>query len=779
MEHKFWLLILLLILYTSLYPAPLGSGGEEYTILTGTFNMKHQAFQPVDIAQAGDSLFMLLHNFTTPREGTCLLMYHNYEVDWFPFYFELNGWIAQEWPKDLEYSHGRIFILSDIYHPDIGESFYLRSVDPEHPAGGSEKNAIIIPPRKGPPCPRMNKLAFLNDFIYIVGENLTRPKWIGVLEKYSLDGDLIWSREWGSDLQSHKVNDFIVDEDSSSLYMVGRGKKDENRLICLFKMDEDGSIVWKKEIPQSGIVDDVRLAVDGGDIYLTYIPSWALCSISPAVIVVKYDSSGSLLFNQTINLEGVIGISPSSYVLENHTLVVDIITSKGRICEVNHIFISPTGEYHITKLPFIYSPSLKPIYGVLRHGIENGKETIYGLLLSVSSFFENWFLILTCQYVEDASYYFIFLSPDYVSGYGMALIGDTPFIAYSVRYLNGSYGFNIVKFENNKLITLLNSTSLAEIEDVASYGDSLYVVSSENSSIWKFNSNGQLEWSKAGGSNNYLCVSADDTGIYVGGSSSLSGILQKFSHSGTLVWEIQPIQEVEIYDIELYGDKIYMTGPASNGTTFLGAVSKDGEIEWVKCVDIIEGKGDRTSQIKLGPNGEIVLRVFGKGFFIVVLDSEGNILSEAKRSTASILPTERGIYSLAYSELALFDYDLNKISSVGSYIASHTFTLMYHMFSDPLILKDGKLYTLQSCTYGTLLLRIFDESEFLGGSTTGSTTSTEVSSTETSTSTTPSTEKGYLLTLIVVGAIIVFLVIILVFTFLRRRRLPPPPPPPP
>jgi len=157
------------------------------------------------------------------------------------------------------------------------------------------------------------------DNIYLAGYAWISPPFQAVLVKYNTSGNLIWSRSWDGvhDARAHAV---AVDS-SDNIYMGGYGYELGFGAFDLFivKYNSAGTVQWSRTWGGSDYERIYGLAVDSSDnVYLVgETSSWG--SGNTDMVIVKYSSAGTLLWNRTWGLSGfeeayAVGVDSSDNV---------------------------------------------------------------------------------------------------------------------------------------------------------------------------------------------------------------------------------------------------------------------------------------------------------------------------------------------------------------------------------------------------------------------------------------------------------------------------------
>ncbi len=124
------------------------------------------------------------------------------------------------------------------------------------------------------------------------------------IQKFDSDGDFVWQEYYGttSPYENSRVESIALDS-SGNIYLGGTTDNSGGNLddILLAKLDDSGDYLWNTTFGGSANIDwgsDIVLIED--DVYL--VGTTESLAVTPLdSIVVKYNSSGYILWNQTLN----------------------------------------------------------------------------------------------------------------------------------------------------------------------------------------------------------------------------------------------------------------------------------------------------------------------------------------------------------------------------------------------------------------------------------------------------------------------------------------------
>lgn len=137
-----------------------------------------------------------------------------------------------------------------------------------------------------------------SDYIYLAGRAMLDPAFQAALVKYDTSGNLIWASSWDGvhDVRAHAV---AVDS-SDNIYMGGHGTLGLGGFdLFVVKYNSAGTEQWSRIWGGSDFERIYGLAVDSSDnVYLVgETSSWG--SGYEDMVIVKYSSAGTLLWNRT------------------------------------------------------------------------------------------------------------------------------------------------------------------------------------------------------------------------------------------------------------------------------------------------------------------------------------------------------------------------------------------------------------------------------------------------------------------------------------------------
>ena len=141
------------------------------------------------------------------------------------------------------------------------------------------------------------------DNIYLAGYTWISPPIQAALVKYDTSGNVIWSRTWDgvNDVRAHAV---AVDS-SDNVYMGGYGTLGLGAFdLFIVKYNSAGTVQWSRMWGGTDYERIYGLAVDSSDsVYLVgETSSWG--AGSQDMVIVKYNSAGTLQWNRTWGLSG-------------------------------------------------------------------------------------------------------------------------------------------------------------------------------------------------------------------------------------------------------------------------------------------------------------------------------------------------------------------------------------------------------------------------------------------------------------------------------------------
>jgi uncharacterized delta-60 repeat protein len=142
--------------------------------------------------------------------------------------------------------------------------------------------------------------------IYVVGgsEGLGTDEDITLL-KYTPDGDTIWTRRYNGAADSRDAAGGIAMDSAGCIYVTGMSLGLAPSWECItLKYDSAGELLWEKRytVPDSGWTKGTLIQVDGqGDLYVAGWTEVSESGVDVDIIVLKYDSTGTLLWDRRYN----------------------------------------------------------------------------------------------------------------------------------------------------------------------------------------------------------------------------------------------------------------------------------------------------------------------------------------------------------------------------------------------------------------------------------------------------------------------------------------------
>ncbi|MES2837485.1 MAG: T9SS type A sorting domain-containing protein [Bacteroidota bacterium] len=156
----------------------------------------------------------------------------------------------------------------------------------------------------------------IDDYIYVCGYT---DKGIGsrnyiALSKLDKFGNVIWNKTYGNNLDDKALG--IIKTKNKQIVVCGQSETSASEVdAMLAKMDTLGNLIWIKNFPEVGTqtLDNLIESIDS-----SYIAcgSTAVASALNEALIVKYDTSGTILWQQTIGDVGneyANGIAQSTY----------------------------------------------------------------------------------------------------------------------------------------------------------------------------------------------------------------------------------------------------------------------------------------------------------------------------------------------------------------------------------------------------------------------------------------------------------------------------------
>ena len=168
-----------------------------------------------------------------------------------------------------------------------------------------------------------------SDNIYVAGvSNSTSGG--SFIQKFDSDGDFVWQKYYGttSPYENARIESIAID-DSGNIYLGGTTDNSGGNLddILLAKLDNSGTYLWNTTFGGSANMDwGSDLVIDDSDIYLVgRTESLAVTSLDS--IIMKYNTSGHMFWNQTLNYSNDVGTAIT--VRTNGNIVITGIKEYG------------------------------------------------------------------------------------------------------------------------------------------------------------------------------------------------------------------------------------------------------------------------------------------------------------------------------------------------------------------------------------------------------------------------------------------------------------------
>ncbi|MGQ4876720.1 MAG: SBBP repeat-containing protein [Promethearchaeia archaeon] len=445
-------------------------------------------------------------------------------------------------------------------------------------------------------------------YIYISGTTLDYgPNEDDIfLLKYDSSGNLIWIKIWGG-IGFDRGYDVAVDS-LGNIYITGMYERftSSNKEMVLLKYDSSGNLVWNKTWGGNNVDSGYGVFIDDSD--KIYISGWTRSygKGQRDVVLLKYDSSGTLIWNTTwgdINDDIGYGIFVNG---TNDIYITGATNSYGK------------GNYDVILLKYNQSGDLawNKTFGKANLDIgyciigNSGNIFVSGYL---NNSINNSYDVLLLKYDSSGNLIWntIWGGSEYDVGYGVAVDGS------GFIYLSGT----------------TKSIGAGGSKDVL---------------LLKYSSSGPSSWSKTwdgyASEYGYDVITDNSDNIYVTGIINIAGkkkdaLLLKYDSSGALIWSVNwggtEIENGYGVVCDNFGN-IYVTGTTEsygNGENdvFLLKYNPSGNLIWNKTWG--GGIDDRGYGIAVDNLGNIyitgITESYGAGLedvFLLKYNSSGTLI---------------------------------------------------------------------------------------------------------------------------------------------------------
>lgn len=162
-----------------------------------------------------------------------------------------------------------------------------------------------------PKIQRVKELHFYNEYVYIIGDTISSPNFVDVIQKFDSSGTLVWQTAT-LNAGSYNYTDSEIDT-SSNLWVTGY--TNSNSKAYLSKVDSLGAI-WDTLL--SPITGPAKISINSqGEIFWAYIRSTMNGKFCD---VLKVNSTGTNWFATIDTAEAVTAVSPYVFNVDINSL---------------------------------------------------------------------------------------------------------------------------------------------------------------------------------------------------------------------------------------------------------------------------------------------------------------------------------------------------------------------------------------------------------------------------------------------------------------------------
>ncbi len=214
--------------------------------------------------------------------------------------------------------------------------------------------------------------------VYIVGKDSSSSIFTygaSILMKFNSSGTFQWGRAFGRNTGPDIANGVAVDG-SGNVYVTGAsadgGNSDQYDNLYLIKYDSSGTLQWQREMPNNGNNyprrgKGVCIGSDG----FIYVSGYRYDTSS--ILLLKYDSSGTLQWKRELNKTGSGGFVDTQNIVTNNLDSIYVVASTSQ-------YLGPSSggnDIAIARLPT--DGSLTGVYGDLTYAVSTSIEQSGGL----------------------------------------------------------------------------------------------------------------------------------------------------------------------------------------------------------------------------------------------------------------------------------------------------------------------------------------------------------------------------------------------------------------
>ena len=148
------------------------------------------------------------------------------------------------------------------------------------------------------------------------------------LIKIDINGNIIWQKAYGNQtFPNHEWSYDIVESFNSELFIVGARDRynKESRNLLIVNIDQDGNLIWERELKEEGLVDEVAFSIspslEGGFFICAMVNSIEFPLVYQPKII-KVDSFGNVDWQRIFKSNGDINTRYSATATKSGDLVI-------------------------------------------------------------------------------------------------------------------------------------------------------------------------------------------------------------------------------------------------------------------------------------------------------------------------------------------------------------------------------------------------------------------------------------------------------------------------
>jgi hypothetical protein len=463
--------------------------------------------------------------------------------------------------------------------------------------------------------------------------------------KFNSNGVFQWQRQLNDATSILIDTGLSVATDSyDNVYVVGQsgGQSDTSSSIFIAKYSSSGDIIWQRNLNSPNIVDTGRgVTVD----YLNnvYIVGQINVDISASILIVKYDSSGVLLWKNSIDTNLRLDSGYGIATFEDNIYISGSIngTAQALVAKLPSDG-TELGTYVINGVSLTYSPS----------NIADSIGTLVSNTTSIASYFADgacWNILMylssggrfTSVAVADSGNVYsggdFYTSTTIIDAYSYLVkfnylgviqwqrslqtaadgFNDT-ILDISVDSSENIYvtGYSILSGDRHILVAKYATTGtllwIRTLDTVGATGDTgnsivvssagdVFIAGQSNTSnsakaiIIKYDSTGNLQFQKTlspstVSGNSWSSIALDSfSNIYVAGNALNSCYIAKYNSSGVLIWQKYTSVNITRINITVTASgNVYILGRTGSGSSSSPVIFKldtNGAIQWQRSFD--------------------------------------------------------------------------------------------------------------------------------------------------------------------------------------------------